>query len=61
MRNRLVIVAPADNPGAIASINDLATPGLKLVLAAPEVFNEPEREQVIGDLLAWLASVVSSS
>ena len=26
-----------------------------------EVFNEPEREQVIGDLLAWLASVVSTS
>jgi len=37
VRNRLVIVAPADNPGGLATFSDLATPGLKLVLAAPEV------------------------
>lgn len=37
VRNRLVVVTPADNPAGLASYADLATPGLKLVLAAPEV------------------------
>ncbi len=36
-RNRLVVVTPADNPAGLASFADLAKPGLKLVLAAPEV------------------------
>lgn len=31
--NRLVIAVPADNPGAVFALADLATPGLKLVLA----------------------------
>lgn len=35
--NRLAIVLPADNPARIASEEDLAQPGLRLVLAAPEV------------------------
>lgn len=35
--NRLIVVVPADNPGGIATLQDLAKPGLKLVLAAPEV------------------------
>lgn len=37
VRNRLVVVTPADNPAGLASFADLAKPGLKLVLAAPEV------------------------
>lgn len=37
VHNRLVVVIPADSTIALTSINDLATPGLKLVLAAPEV------------------------
>lgn len=37
VRNRLVIVAPSDNPAALESVGDLTTPGIKLVLAAPEV------------------------
>jgi len=37
LTNRLVVVAPADNPAGIASIHDLAQPGLKLVLAAEAV------------------------
>ncbi len=37
VRNRLVVVTPADNPARLASFADLAQPGLKLVLAAPEV------------------------
>jgi molybdate transport system substrate-binding protein len=35
--NRLVIVTPGDNPAAIATLTDLATPGLKLILADPAV------------------------
>jgi molybdate transport system substrate-binding protein len=36
-RNRLVVVAPKDNPGRVAKLEDLSKPGLKLVLAAKEV------------------------
>lgn len=35
--NRLVVVFPDDNPAGVASLHDLAKPGLKLVLAAPAV------------------------
>ncbi len=35
--NRLVVVTPASNPGAVSSFADLARPGLTLVLAAEEV------------------------
>lgn len=36
-RNLLVVVLPADNPGRINSLKDLARPGLKLSLADPSV------------------------
>jgi molybdate transport system substrate-binding protein len=36
-RNRLVLIVPKANPGKVAGLGDLATPGLKLVLAAPTV------------------------
>ncbi len=36
-RNRLVLVVPADNPANVTTLDELATPGIKLVLAAPEV------------------------
>jgi molybdate transport system substrate-binding protein len=35
--NRLVVVVPADNPGGVETLQDLAQPGLKLVLAAEDV------------------------
>jgi molybdate transport system substrate-binding protein len=35
--NRLVIITPPDNPADIQSIDDLATPGVQLVLAAEGV------------------------
>lgn len=35
--NRLTIIVPADNPAGIESFEDLAKPGVKLVLAAPGV------------------------
>lgn len=37
VRNRLVVIFPADNPANIQSLSDLAKPGLLLVLAAAEV------------------------
>lgn len=37
VRNRLVVVTPADNPGQIETLPDLAQPGLKIVFAAEDV------------------------
>lgn len=37
LNNHLIVILPAANPGAIQSLEDLARPGLKLVLAAEEV------------------------
>ena len=36
-RNRLVVAYPKDNPGKLAALQDLAKPGLKLVLASKSV------------------------
>jgi molybdate transport system substrate-binding protein len=36
-RNRLVLIAPASNPAHLRSLRDLERPGVKLVVAAPEV------------------------
>ena len=35
--NKLVVILPANNPGALERLEDLAEPGLKLVFAAEEV------------------------
>jgi len=35
--NQLVVIMPASNPAGVNSLADLAKPGLKLVLAGPEV------------------------
>lgn len=37
VRNRLVVIYPADNPAGLAQLQDLTQPGLKIVLAAKEV------------------------
>ena len=37
VKNRLVLIVPADNPANINSLRDLANPGILLVLAAPAV------------------------
>jgi molybdate transport system substrate-binding protein len=37
VRNRLVVITPADNPGGINTLQDLTTPGLKIVFAADAV------------------------
>ena len=36
-RNRLVVITPGDNPAGLTTLQDLATPGVKIVLAAAEV------------------------
>ncbi len=36
-RNWLVLAVPADNPAGIQSLHDLANPGVKLVVAGPDV------------------------
>ena len=37
VRNRLVVATPGDNPAGLTGLQDLATPGVKLVFAAKEV------------------------
>jgi molybdate transport system substrate-binding protein len=37
LTNQLVVILPADNPAALEKLEDLAKPGIKLVLAAEEV------------------------
>ena len=37
LTNKLVVILPADNPAALEKLEDLANPGIKLVLAAEEV------------------------
>lgn len=37
VKNRLVVIVPRGNPGKVATLQDLARPGLKLDLAAPQV------------------------
>lgn len=37
LNNKLVVILPAENPAGIETLEDLATPGIKLVLAAEEV------------------------
>lgn len=37
VRNRLVLIVPADNPANILTLRDLANEGVQLIIAAPEV------------------------
>jgi molybdate transport system substrate-binding protein len=37
LTNKLVVILPADNPAALTKLEDLANPGIKVVLAAEEV------------------------
>ncbi|MCA9905363.1 MAG: molybdate ABC transporter substrate-binding protein [Anaerolineae bacterium] len=36
-KNRLILIVPVSNPADIHSLRDLATPGISLILAAPDV------------------------
>lgn len=62
-QNRLVIVTPPDDPARIASLQDLARPGVQVVLAAEGVPVGDYARQVLqsaGILTAVLANVVSN-
>jgi molybdate transport system substrate-binding protein len=48
--NRLVVVLPAENPARIQRLEDLARPGLKLVLAADAVPAGRYSREVLGNL-----------
>lgn len=37
LTNKLVVILPADNPARLDSLDDLANPGVKIILAAEEV------------------------
>jgi molybdate transport system substrate-binding protein len=49
-RNRLVVIVPASNPGRISRLEDLARPGLKLVLAGAAVPAGRFSREVLGRL-----------
>jgi molybdate transport system substrate-binding protein len=49
-RNRLVVLVPASNPGRIERLQDLARPGLKLVLAGATVPAGKYSREVLGKL-----------
>jgi molybdate transport system substrate-binding protein len=50
--NQLVVIVPADNPGRIATLDDLATPGIRLVLATPGVPVRDYGDQMLENLAA---------
>jgi molybdate transport system substrate-binding protein len=50
LTNRLVIILPGDNPAGIRTLEDLARPGVKLLLAAEEVPAGRYARQVLQDL-----------
>jgi molybdate transport system substrate-binding protein len=51
-RNRLVVLVPASNPGRIGRLEDLARPGLKLVLAGESVPAGRYSREVLAKLAA---------
>jgi molybdate transport system substrate-binding protein len=62
-RNRLVLVTPADQPGKVAGPADLASPGLRLVLAGPTVPAGAYAREALGRLGVAepaLANIVSN-
>lgn len=48
--NRLVLIVPADNPANIQAIDDLALPGIRLLLAAPGVPIREYSDELIAKL-----------
>ncbi len=62
-RNRLIVITPTDDAAGIASIDDLAEPGVRLVLAAEDVPAGTYAREILTN--AWvqegaLANVVSN-
>jgi molybdate transport system substrate-binding protein len=62
-RNRLAIIVPADDPAGISSVEDLAEPGVQLVLAAEGVPAGDYAREILanaGIADAAMANVVSN-
>jgi molybdate transport system substrate-binding protein len=59
--NRLVVVLPRSNPGRIASLQDLARPGVKLVVGAETVPIGTYTRTVLGNLDATYGSGYASA
>jgi molybdate transport system substrate-binding protein len=62
-RNRLVVITPADDPAGISSIDDLARPGVKVVLAAQGVPAGDYARRILENVGIWReagANVVSN-
>lgn len=49
-KNRLVLIVPADNPAKIATLKDLAKPGVKIIVAAKGVPVRDYTETMLGKL-----------
>lgn len=69
LNNKLVVILPADNPAALEKLEDLAKPGIKIVLAAEEVpvgkyarqaLDQMNRQFGVGFKDKVLANVVSN-
>ena len=54
--NQLVVILPAENPAQLHSLQDLAQPGLKMVLAAEEVPVGYYTRQVLDNLSSTLGA-----
>jgi molybdate transport system substrate-binding protein len=59
--NQLLVVLPADNPAGISTLADLASPGVKLVLAAEEVPAGRYARQALENLNATLGAEYSDN
>jgi molybdate transport system substrate-binding protein len=56
LTNSLVVILPEDNPAGITSLEDLAKPGLKIVLAAQEVPAGKYARRILDNLNAKFGS-----
>lgn len=54
--NRLTIIAPADNPAGITALEDLARPGVQLILAVPGVPVRQYSDEIVAALPAEFQS-----
>ncbi len=54
-RNQLIVVLPPDNPAGIAAVEDLIKPGVRLLLAQPELPIGMATEKLLDNLAAKVA------
>lgn len=61
LTNRLTVILPENNPANVASLEDLAKPGVKLVLAAEEVPAGKYARQILANLDAQFGADFSAN